>query len=130
MGTRAVVHTDLRPAGIGKDIWIATHWDGDPASLGSDLRREIILQKKKWKKDYSTLKPNMGSIIQEAVVRASAGHSIDEMSTSGKSNFNYGDFAEYEYEIDAKTGKIKVRERMGQWSENKAKKWKQLSKIL
>jgi len=126
MGTRAVVHADLHPFGIDKDIWIATHWDGYPEGLGETLKRSLDEEILKVRQNKTTL----GGAIEKAVGKACAIHSIDEMSTDGKANFRYGDFAEYLYEIDP-TGKLKVKPLTGSWSEHKGKiptAWKTLKK--
>jgi len=132
MGTRAVVHVDLRPVGYGKDIWIATHLDGNPENLGKDLRKEIAFQKNEFKRNFPSIPLDMGSILQKAVARASALHNIDLMSVDGKGEFPYGDYADYQYEVDAKTGKVKVRTLQGEWGSSiqKIGKWKQLSKVI
>ena len=129
MGTRAVVHVDLQPFGIGKDIWIATHWDGDPDWLGKSLKNaikaEIKLAKKQYAHDWKSFKNSaMGSALSKAIWKGAADHSIDFSTTDGKAEFDkmYGDYAEYEYEI-TKTGKIKYREREGSWGEKTVRKW-------
>jgi hypothetical protein len=135
VGTRAVVHVNLEPVNYGKDIWIATHWDGDPDSLGKDLKKSITEEIAERKKSPHVEKPSdvdMGSVLQTAVVKAVASHHIDLMSVEGKKDFDkqYGDWAEYEYEIDPKTGKIKFREREGEWKTAKIGKWKKLSEVI
>lgn len=136
METRAVVHADLRPYNYGKDVWIATHWDGYPQSLGKNLQEALDNEVKDYKKVFKKKDVkdfDWGSIIQKAVVKASANHHIDEMSTDGKKEFDerYGDWAEYEYDISVnkKTGKviIKFRPRAGAWHEATIGKWKMLT---
>lgn len=131
MGTRAVVHVDLNPVGYEKDIWIATHWDGNPESLGADLKKAIAKEIYTAKKKGSAFVSNMGGILQKAVWKGSADHHIDASSVNNKREFDelYDDFAEYEYDISPK-GKIKVRKRKGTWSENRAGEWKKLSQVL
>jgi hypothetical protein len=127
MGTRAVVHVDLQPLGIGKDVWIATHWDGDPDSLGKDLVKTI---KDEVKRQGSNV--HMGDALQVAVWKAAAEHSIDLSTTSGKKEFDkmYGDFAEYQYEV-GKKGKVKVRPIGGEWGkQTKIGKWKKLGEVV
>jgi hypothetical protein len=130
MGTRAVVHVDLRPVGYGKDVWIATHWDGYPKGLGESLKEEI-------KKEISRAKEgrreiDMGAVMEKAVWKGAAEHAIDTSTTDGKAEFDklYGDWAEYEYDVDAKKGKIKVRERSGDWQSAKIGSWKSLETAL
>jgi len=126
MGTRAVVHVDLRKVGYGKDIWIATHWDGHPETLGKNLKQAIETEKKVRGKDW---KKDMGGLMQTAIGKATAEHHIDSYSLS-KEDFNkqYGDYAQFEYEINPKTGKIKFRPLKGFWLENPQKgKWKSLN---
>jgi len=128
MGTRAVVHVDLRPFSIGKDVWIATHWDGYPKGLGETLKKALNEEIKKTKGEKAFL----GSAIQKAVSKASAEHSIDLMTTDGKADFDkrYGDFAEYLYEIEP-TGELKVKPLSGSWDKYKGKspaEWKTLKK--
>jgi hypothetical protein len=129
MGTRAVVHVDLRPFHIGKDVWIATHWDGYPKGLGKTLQKTIkselsIIRKGKYFTEY------LGSALQKAVGKAAAEHSIDYMTTDGKEEFDkiYGDWAEYLYEVTPK-GELKIKELTGSWDEHKGEspsKWKVL----
>ena len=136
MGTKAVVHVDLRPVNYGKDVWIATHWDGYPEGLGESLKEEIKKEisraKEKMKKFDAKGKIDMGAVLEKAVWKGAAEHAIDTSSTDGKSEFDklYGDWAEYEYDVDAKTGKIKVRERTGDWQSAKIGSWKSLEKAL
>lgn len=115
MGTRATIRIN------GKLIY-ATHWDGYPDSLGADL---VALRK--------AHNLGLGGISQVAVK-----HSINfadksilaqankAMITSlkGKEGYEsyvksgefvtdikyYDDFSEYEYDINTRTGKIKVTE--------------------
>jgi len=135
MGTRAVVHADLRPLGYDKDIWIATHWDGYPDGLGKNLAKAIKSEIETFKNRFPKIKKKdyeWGSIIQKAVIKTSAEHSIDEFTNEGKEDFDkkYGDWAEYEYEVyfDKKRLKpiIKFRERSGLWKEAKVGEWKLL----
>lgn len=127
MGTRAVVHVDLMPFHIGKNIFIATHWDGDPISLGKNLKAKIAEETKGIKKKDT----EFGMALQRAVWKAAADHSIDSSTTGGKESFDkiYGDFAEYEYEI-LPDGRIKVRERSGEWQDNKTGNWKRLEEVV
>jgi hypothetical protein len=92
MGTRAVVRFRGKPV-------LATHWDGDPDSLGKELRNA---------------KPrNLNQII--AVAKP---HSID---FAGKDFAGYGDYAEYEYNVD-KNGTVTFRELSGEWKPKKFSK--------
>jgi hypothetical protein len=99
-------------------------------SLKNAIRDEISKSKKEygknWKKYSSSV---LGSVMQTAVWKGSAEHAIDFSTTSGKEEFDkmYGDWAEYEYEVDAKTGKIKYRTRSGEWQKAVIGKWKSLS---
>jgi hypothetical protein len=128
MGTRAVVH-------YGSD-WIATHWDGNPKNLGKDLQgqisKEINAEKKKWGKEWNKMK-NIAQphALHKAIFKAGADHQIDFVSTLGKKDFDklYGDFAEYEYEVNEK-GKIKVRPRSGDWQNASTGEWKKLSEVI
>jgi hypothetical protein len=129
MGTGAVVH-------YGSD-WIATHWDGDPKNLGKDLQKQITKEvneaKKHWGKEWNKMKSIViQGAFHRAVFKTGADHQIDFVSTMGKKDFDkqYGDYGEYEYEIDSNTGKIKFREREGDWSKGKAGAWKKLEKVI
>lgn len=128
MGTRAVVHVDLQPFSIGKDVWIATHWDGYPEGLGKTLKNEIQSELSKIRGKY--FNAYLGSALQKAVGKAAAEHSIDYMTTDGKKEFDkrYGDWAEYLYEVTPK-GELKVKKLEGSWDEHKGKlpsKWEVL----
>jgi hypothetical protein len=131
MGTRAVIHVDLNPLSYGKDIWIATHWDGNPEQLGKSLKQAIEKEISDAKKEGKKGETNMGDILQKAVWKAAADRHIDTSTTSGKKEFNriYGDWAEYEYDVNP-DGTIKVRERSGSWRENKTGNWKRLEEVV
>lgn len=98
MGTRAVVRANLHPHNVGKDIFIGTHWDGNPDVLGETLKKSI-------KKELEEVKDreveDVGGAIQRGVFKGAADHHIDTVSTLGEEEFNqkYGDFAEYVYRI-------------------------------
>jgi hypothetical protein len=128
MGTRAVVHVNLEPLGYGKDIWIATHWDGYPSVLGRDLKLAISKELNRAKKEKSTDK---GGFLQAGVYKGVADRSIDAVSTDGKKEFDklYDDFAEYEYEI-LPDGKVRVRHQKDTWKEDKHDEWVPLEKAL
>lgn len=125
MGTRAVVHVDLMPFHIGKNIFIATHWDGD--ALGKKLKAKIAEETEGLKKKDI----EFGMALQRAVWKAAADHSIDFSTTDGKQSFDklYDDWAEYEYVVNP-DGTIKVRERTGSWRENRTGNWKRLEEVL
>jgi len=128
MGTRAVIHADLGKVGYGKDIWIATHYDGNPEKLGRDIVNSIKEEVSKWKKSFGKdMNIDMGHIIQSAIVKASAEHHIDSMSTTGKKDFTkmYDDFAEYEYEV-MPDGTVKVRTLDGFFTKAKKGEWEKL----
>lgn len=124
MGTRAVVHCDLQTVGYGKDLWIATHWDGTPDCLGKDLIEEVNKQIAIHHKLYDDVYKDgrivdLGSCFQKGVGHACVEHHIDEYSSRGLEGFDYGDFAEYLYTVswDEKTQKVKVHtEKLsGEW---------------
>lgn len=124
MGTRAVVHVNLEPFHYGKDIWIATHWDGYPEGLGKTLERELSRAVKRVQEG----KDDLGGALQKAVFKASAEHHIDLVSVDGMENFDkeYGDWAEYIYEID-KDLNLKVKKTSGLWGEREEQpNWKVL----
>jgi hypothetical protein len=138
MGTRAMIEID------GKPIF-ATHWDGYPKSLGEDLKKarptvkSIMTVAKKHSIDFadkSVLKElqkerleylmkkhklpleKIKKGIRRGGVISSEDYPITDIS-------RYDDWAEYEYDIDSKTGQIKVRERSGSWrSTSDIGKWK------
>lgn len=114
MGTRAVVRANLEPFNYGKDIFIATHWDGMPDSLGQDLVKKI--KKNLRKGDPKNLSVDLGGSLQEAVFEATASHHIDTVSTIGEEEFNekYGDWAEYVYRITPDGG-VQYTEASGAW---------------
>jgi hypothetical protein len=146
MGTRAVIRVNGKPM-------IATHWDGYPESLGSDLKNlktknlsSIIRIAKKHTIDFvdSSVRERLN---KERLERLSKKHDLPLSKIKqgyrrgniiGAEDYEigsikgYSDFAEYEYDVDTKTGKIKVRPLRGEYRENnpRAGKWKQLSKVI
>jgi len=107
MGTRAVTHFKL--GHTGKDIWVATHWDGYPDQLGKDLKELAVRVRK-----VEGLKRD--DILQEQGVGVLAKRHIDYMSVDGEDEFNrhYGDWAEWFYELDDK-GKLTKKAMSGEW---------------
>lgn len=107
MGTRAVVHLSMEGTSVGKDIWIATHWDGYPEQLGKDLA-EL------GRKLKTAERPD--DMLQTDGVAVTAKRHIDEMTTDGETEFNrrYSDWAEWFYEVTP-DGKVKVVELSGSW---------------
>lgn len=103
MGTRAVVRADIRPFDYGKDIFIATHWDGDPEYLGESLRDALkneVETEVKRKEGRDEPRFDLGGIVQRAVFKGAAEHHIDKVTTIGEDDFDdYGDFAAYYYKI-------------------------------
>jgi hypothetical protein len=126
MGTRAVVHADLQPLSYGKDLWIATHWDGDPAFLGKELAIEIREEIRKGGIDYGGKNPDIGSSIQKAVGRVCANHHIDEYRFD-RADFDksYDDFAEFLYEV-LPDGSVRFKRLDNSWLERKESVWKKI----
>jgi len=102
MGTRAVSHVNLWSLGYGKDIYIATHWDGYPEDLGTRLKEAIETELKKHAEKFNNLL-DLGAVLQKAIFKACADHHIDEISTYNIEEFlnRYNDFAIYFYDIQA-----------------------------
>jgi hypothetical protein len=122
MGTRAVTHFKL--GHTGKDIWVATHWDGYPEQLGKDLK-ELAGKVRKAKDEKAD------DILQEQGVAVLAKRHIDYMSVDGEDEFNkrYGDWAEWFYELDDK-GKLTKKSLSGEWKGSPLNKYKQMGEEL
>jgi hypothetical protein len=152
MGTRALISIDGKPM-------IATHWDGNPENLGVQLSvvkptiENIIEVAKKHTIDSANrsilrelnnerirMLMEKHKLTREKIIKGfRRGNIIGAEDYDIGDIKNYGDFAEYQYDIDSKTGKIKFRELHGSWNNAKAGKWtnmnekwkaKQLAKIL
>jgi len=133
MGTRAVVNFS--------NIWIATHWDGYPDSVGLGqtliqcLEHEITKAKEYWKEHYNSTA--LLSAVDKAVWKACADHQIDFCTTTGPDDFNkiYDDYAKFEYHVSIDpvnpTYYVKYRERQGAWTDPEAVvgTWKTLTAI-
>ena len=132
MGTRAMIKVNGKLA-------YATHWDGNPESLGKDL---LALRRK-------------GALSMGGILGVAAQHSINfaarpllnlanstmlanlkqqgggklpdgynwiEREAGGKfvnDIRHYGDWAEYEYDVNTRTGSIKVQELSGEWTKRR-----------
>jgi hypothetical protein len=128
MGTRAMIKID------GKPIF-ATHWDGNPEGLGEDLKKarptiksimsvakkhiidfadKIVLKELQKEREEYLVKKHKLPIekikkgIRRGFVVSAEDYDISDIS-------HYDDWAEYEYDINTKTGEIKVRSRTGSW---------------
>jgi hypothetical protein len=128
MGTRAMIKID------GKPIF-ATHWDGNPESLGEDLKKarptiksimsiakkhtidfadKIVLKElQKEREEYLAKKHKLPIEKIKKGIRRGFVVSAEDYDISDISH--YDDWAEYEYDINTKTGEIKVRSRTGSW---------------
>lgn len=144
MGTRAMISVDGKPM-------IATHWDGYPDSLGRDLKKlkskdiqSIIEVAKKHTIDFADNSIRK-KINEERIRQLAKKHRLSEKKIKegirrggviSAEDYEispikgYGDFAEFQYDIDSKTGKIRVRELSGMWGSGTKGKWKQLSKVV
>ena len=103
MGTRAVVRVNLEPLQVGKDIVIATHWDGYPDVLGENLVEEIKKEtQKRAKKGRDITTHTRADILQTAIYKGASESHIDYVNLHGLDAFNdnYGDWAEYVYKIN------------------------------
>lgn len=147
MGTRAMISIDGKP-------FIATHWDGYPESLGADLqslvnpmdKEKLIAVASKHTIDFadSSIAKELNAIRMKAIAermkmpltKVKAGWRRGNVQTADDSDItsirNYDDWAEYQYDIDSKTGKITVRELAGSWRDKDLKKgkWKPLQKAV
>lgn len=148
MGTRAVINFQ------GKPIF-ATHWDGDPSSLGKELsakrpktpseifsiavKHQIDASSAEFKQkmDEKNIKitSERSNIpiekVRSAFVRGKGiGRGVFTPENYPTSDIkHYNDYAEYEYDVDSE-GNVKVRERSGWFKEKKAGNWKRLEEIL
>lgn len=140
MGTRAIISKDGKP-------FLATHWDGDPESLGKELERtrtaeQIISVARKHTID-SASPPVMKTLNAVRLRMLMRKHklSLEEIKKGvRRGNIivaedyeignikNYDDFAEYQYNL--KNGKWEMRELHGEWKKAKAGKWKSLEKVV
>jgi len=130
---------------------IATHWDGYPENLGEqlmELKKKDIPSILKVAKEHSinfTTRPLMkvSEKIMRNKLKGKSGYQwVFEKGQKFVTDMRYyDDFAEYQYDIDSKTGKIKFRKIHGSWKSpdkktgrwtNMNEKWKakQLAKIL
>ena len=122
MGTRAVIR-------VGQGIRIATHWDGNPDSLGKDLATRIPAAVKR---RVEEIKVSEDIVRHQEVVKTTwcvaAEHSIDFATTAGEANFRkiYDDFAEYEYEVSPTDMSVRGRAcgRTDQDPERKCSPWR------
>jgi len=148
MGTRAVINFQGKPL-------FATHWDGDPQSLGSELaakkartpseifsiavKHQIDASSPEFRKKINDINAELVSKrdkiplakVKSAFARGntiSRGVQTPENSPAGSMEA-YDDWAEYEYDVNP-DGTIKVRERSGSWRENKTGNWKRLEEVL
>lgn len=143
MGTRAVIRVD------GKAMF-ATHWDGYPDSLGTDLinlRKKTLASiqsvAKKHTIDFASPmvrkelnKERLRHIAKKhklSIEKVKKGYrrgnviTVDDYEIGGIRG--YDDWAEYEYDVNTKTGKVRVRPRTGGYEEhNLAGKWFDISK--
>lgn len=137
MGTRAVIRVNGKPM-------FATHWDGNPDSLGKDLAKlknktisDVMKVAKKHTIDSASLMVRK-RLNDERVKDIAKRHKLSEKKVKDgyrRGNIitvddyeignidNYGDFAEYEYDVNTKTGEVKVRPVSGEWSNKKSSKW-------
>lgn len=141
MGTRAMIDVNGKP-------FIATHWDGYPTSLGEDLLKmkkptisNIVRVAKQHQIDFvdSSVQKKLN---EERLKYLAKKHRLP--LTKIKKGFRrgqvisaedheilplkvYDDWAEYEYDIDTKTGEIKVRGITGSWMKKKAGKWNKIN---
>jgi len=146
MGTRAMISIDGKP-------FIATHWDGYPESLGKDLAsladprmvdkliavgqsHSIDFADTSVQKELNALRIKLIALKQKLpIAKVKKGIRRGNVLTSDDYEIspikNYDDWAEYQYDIDSKTGKIKVREISGSWqSRKKEGKWQPLSQAI
>ena len=140
MGTRALISINEKP-------YIATHWDGDPESLGADLLTVCITDNKNFKRDiikvanYHTidaadLKDEFFEKVQDErfkqISKKTKGKysvaALKKLEKEGQmitfsimcagdyslsSIENYGDWAEYQYDLT--DGKWRYRELSGSY---------------
>jgi len=122
----------------GKPL-LATHWDGDPGSLGADLKHvksinDIIIVASKYSINAaraSILKKSndvMISILKKNGVYEPGYQWLAESKDKFVTNISrYGDFAEYQY--DLKGGKWRYRELSDMWikgGKNASSDWRDL----
>jgi hypothetical protein len=143
MGTRAVIRVDGKPV-------FATHWDGYPESLGADLvglRKKTLASvqvvARKHSVDFAS--PIVRKGLNEERVRYIAkkhklpiekvkkGYRRGNIITSDDYEIGgirgYDDWAEYEYDVNTKTGKVMVRPRAGSYEkDNIVGKWFDITK--
>ena len=142
MGTRAIITIEGKP-------FLATHWDGDPASLGQDLKatklskKEIIDVAKRHTIDAADINDDDIKKIREERFKKISEKTKGKYSVAYLKNLakkgrqitfgvmtpedydvgdikNYDDFAEYKYDI--RNGKVYVKPLSGTWKETKNKK--------
>lgn len=103
MGIRATIR-------INGKLMLATHWDGNPETLGREL---AILRSKKMLNTTSIIRLASEHSINAAhpsIMRSAKKFNIMNKSATGGDIWNikeYDDFAEYEYDISLKTKRIK-----------------------
>ena len=126
MGTRAVLRCNLEPFSYGKDLWLATHWDG--MDVGNTLAEYLKVEFAREHERNKDLKlRDLGGSIQKACVKTAGEHHMDAASVDGEALFNqqYGDFAEYEWRLKPNTNKncvvIEHRKLSGEWKGSSAK---------
>lgn len=140
MGTRAIIRINEKPV-------FATHWDGYPESLGQDLVKlknktisNIMRVAKKHTIDSASpivrkklneervkkiaKRHNLSTEKVKKGIRRGSVITVDDYEIGQIGN--YGDFAEYEYDVNTSTGEVKVRERSGEWTEKSSKRWKKV----
>jgi len=143
MGTRAVIRVNGKPM-------FATHWDGYPDSLGNDLinlRKKTLASVKRVAKKHSIdfaspmfkkelNKERLEHISKKhklPIEKVKKGYRRGNIITSDDYEIGgirgYDDWAEYEYDVNTKTGKVRVRPRTGSYEEdNIAGKWFDIAK--
>ena len=131
MGTRAMIRVNGKPT-------FATHWDGYPTSLGVDPVRSpkdinsimkvaadhsINFASAKYKKRANTimLKRLKGKPGYEWIWKDGGKEFVGDIK-------GYDDWAEWEYNVNTKTGVVTVRELSGAWTSRTVMgKWKKLT---
>lgn len=132
MGTRAIITIDEKPL-------IATHWDGYPDGLGNGLINaktiaDIVAVADRKTIDFANL--NLPEIRSHLEIRKAHIENKKDWGIISAEDWdigsieNYGDFAEYQYDLHQYSWR--VRSLSGKWPESKdnAGKWFSLSDAL
>lgn len=116
----------------------ATHYDGHPDSLGVTLqkmRRDVGLSGMVPSVIVRYLIPHSINAAHSDIIKTANKLMVDYIKKSGRGGYDwiwkeahgqfvqnvrgYGDWAEYEYDISTRTGKIKVSELEGEYQRRK-----------